>query len=59
MGQHEEAERAYSIALRYHKDYDQAWLGWGRYWDMQARLNTHLATHMKVPFHDSMPSLCS
>jgi transformation/transcription domain-associated protein len=51
MGFFEESEKSFSISLKYHKDYDLAWLGWGKYWDTQAQLNSTLPQHLKFTTH--------
>ena len=51
MGYFEEAEKSFSISLKYHKDYDLAWLGWGKYWDTQAQLSNDLPQHLKFTTH--------
>lgn len=38
MGFHEGSEKAYNIAIYYHKEFDKAWIGWAKYWDLQAQV---------------------
>lgn len=45
MGFHEASEKSYATALVYYKEFDQAWIGWGKYWDLQSQIYDTLDPH--------------
>eukprot|EP01127_Copromyxa_protea_P022666 TRINITY_DN8267_c0_g1_i1.p1 TRINITY_DN8267_c0_g1~~TRINITY_DN8267_c0_g1_i1.p1 ORF type:complete len:3694 (+),score=584.33 TRINITY_DN8267_c0_g1_i1:40-11082(+) len=50
MGYHEASEKAYATALFYCKELDKAWIGWAKYWDLQAQLYSTLEPKKALEF---------
>jgi hypothetical protein len=42
MGYYEASEKAYVVSLSYSKEFDKAWIGWAKFWDLQAQVHSTL-----------------